>query len=226
MKVVRFDTSKKKDYITAHRLVIVVLVLLLLIMWINEGVRNTMLKEQISKVLNYKKEVNKYKDERGKLITENSALKINNDISKKAIDGLEKDLKRLKLKNPDAVIRYVSEVRTDSFYTNFTLPCEKFNKEISVDSPYVKYSVVITDTSFYHSPIVLPDTAQFIVAEKKEGIFKPTSYSVVFDNKNPYYHVKGLEGYVFTPKTKFYNTFGFKGATLLAAFIAGFVLAK
>ena len=198
-----------------HRLIIVVLVLTLLMCWICEEKRNSIFLEQAGRLAHYSAKVDHYTDKNGKLITENNALKINRRLGESAVKGLSKDLERLKLKKLETVIRYVSVFRTDSIYTAFEtkLPCSPFNKIIEVDSPYYKYSVVITDSSFYHSPILSFDTAQFIIADKKDKWWKTSVYSVVFDNKNKDYNVTGLESYTFTPDKKWYE----KTVTKIAA---------
>jgi hypothetical protein len=208
------DGSDAENKITYHRLAIVVLSLIILVCFICEDKRNSILLEQANRLAHYSSEVSLYKDKNGKLITQNNALKINGKLGESAVKGLSDDLERLRLKKAETVIRYVSIFRTDSIYTEFEtkLPCSPFNKMIEVDSPYYKYSVVITDSSFYHSPILSFDTAQFIIAEKKDKWWKPAEYSVVFDNKNKDYNVVGLESYTFTPDKKWYQLTGTKVA--------------
>ena len=215
------DVSNLENKITYQRIAIVVLILTLLIFWICEEKRNSILLEQSQRLNHYSAKVDHYTDKNGKLVTINKALKINSEIGISAVKDLTEDLERLKLKKPETVIKYVTIYKTDSVYTLFEkkLPCSPFNKMIEVDSPYYKYSVVITDSSFFHSPILSFDTAQFIIADKKDKWWKPTEYSVVFDNKNKDYKVVGLESYTFIPDKKWYQLTGTKVAAGAVAVI-------
>lgn len=222
------EEEKRTREITYYRIGIVVLILLLLIMFVSEQVRNGLLLEKTEQISSLNKQVSEYKDENGQLIQFSNAISADRELLLANKADLREQLERLKLKKPDAVIKYISEFKTDSILVKFNekLPCDPFNKSFKVDSPYYNFSVVITDSTFYHSPLTVYDTASFIIAEKKDKWYKPSEYSVVFDNKNKAIKLNKLEGYTLKPKPKFYNTVPFKGALVVGGIIVGFLIAK
>lgn len=220
--------EKKNREILYYRIGIVVLILLLLIMFVSEQVRNGLLLKKTEEISSLTKQVSVYKDENGDLIQYGKAVSSERDILLASKADLRAQLERLKLKNPDAVVKYTTKFQTDSILVKFTekLPCDPFSKEFKVDSPYYNFSVKITDSTFYHSPLTVYDTATFIIAEKKDKWYKASEYSVVFDNKNKAIKLTSLEGYTLKPKPKFYNTIPFKGALVVGGIIVGFLIAK
>jgi len=220
--------EKIKRELTYYKIGVVILILLLLIMFVSEQVRNGLLLNKIEKISSLNKQVAEYVDENEQLIQFSNAVSADRDLLLANKADLREQLERLKLKKPDAVIKYISTFKTDSILVKFNekLPCDPFNKSFKVDSPYYNFSVVITDSTFYHSPLTVYDTASFIIAEKKDKWYKSSEYSVVFDNRNKAIKLNQLEGYTLKPKRKFYNTAPFKGALVVGGIIIGFVLSK
>lgn len=211
-----------------YRVGIVVLLLILLVMFVSEQVRNNLLLKKTEEISALSKEVSLYKDENGDLVQYGKAVKSERDILLSSRADLREQLERLKLKNPDAIIKYTTKFQTDSILVRLTekLPCDPFDREFRVDSPYYNFSVKITDSTFYHSSLTVYDTASFIIAEKKDKWYKSSEYSVVFDNKNKAIKLTSLEGHTLKPKPKFYNTVPFKGALVVGGIIVGFLIAK
>jgi hypothetical protein len=220
--------EKIKRELTYYKIGVVILILLLLIMFVSEQVRNGLLLNKIEKISSLNKQVAEYVDENQQLIQFSNAVSVERDLLLANKADLREQLQRLKLKKPDAVINYISTFKTDSILVKFNekLPCDPFNKSFKVDSPYYNFSVVITDSTFYHSPLTVYDTASFIIAEKKDKWYKSSEYSVVFDNRNKAIKLNQLEGYTLKPKRKFYNTVPFKGALVVGGIIIGFVLSR
>lgn len=220
--------KKINTEITYYKIAVVVLILVLLIMFVSEQVRNGLLITKMKQISSLNKQVSEYEDENGQLIEFSDAVSADRDLLLASKADLREQLQRLKLKKPDALIKYISIFKTDSILLNFNekLPCDPFNKSFKVDSPYYNFSVTITDSTFYHSPLTVYDTASFIIAEKKDNWYKSSEYSVVFDNKNKSIKLNQLEGYTLKPKRKFYNTVPFKGALVVGGIIIGFLLTK
>lgn len=154
-------------------------------------------------IVNYKDSVSYYKSKSGNLIAYNKALEVS---TVDQIKGLERDLKDLKLKKPEVIVRYKNKIQVDSIEVQLQIPCEEFVKELTVDSPYYKIRMNLTDKSLLFKSITVPNKQSIIVADKKERWWKDSEYSVVVKNSNPYMESIGLETYTIKPEKKFYET--------------------
>lgn len=160
------------------------------------------LERQSLEILNYEDSVSFYKSKTGDLIAYNTALKVS---SAEQIKGLEKELKELKLKEPEVVIRYKSKTMIDSIAIPIEIPCEDFTKEIDVDSAHYKIAINLTNESLLFKSILIPNEQSIFVAKKKERWWKASEYSVVVKNSNPYMQSLGLQSYTIKPNDKFYE---------------------
>lgn len=159
-------------------------------------------KQQSITIAEYKDSVSFYKSESGELIAINTAIMVS---SEKTIADLKKELNDLKLKNPEVVIKYRTNVRIDSILVSLDIPCEKFNRDYYIDSTNYKVCINLTDTSLLLREIVIPNSQTIAVGNVKQKWYKPTEYSVVVKNSNPHVESVGLKAYTIKPEKKIYE---------------------
>ena len=159
-------------------------------------------KQQSITIAEYKDSVSFYKSESGELIAINTAIMVS---SEKTIADLKKELEDLKLKNPEVVIKYRTNVRIDSILVSLDIPCEKFNKDYYIDSTNYKVCINLTDTSLLLRELVIPNNQTIAVGNVKQKWYKPTEYSVVVKNSNPHVESVGLKAYTIKPEKKIYE---------------------
>ena len=159
-------------------------------------------KQQSITIAEYKDSVSFYKSESGELIAINTAIMVS---SEKTIADLKKELNDLKLKNPEVVIKYRTNVRIDSILVSLDIPCEKFNKDYYIDSTNYKVCINLTDTSLLLRELVIPNNQTIAVGNVRQKWYKPTEYSVVVKNSNPHVESVGLKAYTIKPEKKIYE---------------------
>lgn len=159
-------------------------------------------KQQSISIAEYKDSVSFYKSESGELIAINTAIMVS---SEKTIADLKKELEDLKLKKPEVVIKYRTNVRIDSITIKLDIPCEKFSKDYYIDSTDYKVCINLSDTSLLLKEIVIPNSQTIAVGNVRQKWYKPTEYSVVVKNSNPYVESVGLKAYTIKPEKKIYE---------------------
>jgi len=158
--------------------------------------------QQAISIAEYKDSVSFYKSESGELIAINTAIMVS---SEKTIADLKKELEALKLKNPEVVIKYKTNVKIDSITIKLDIPCEKFNKDYYIDSTNYKVCINLTDTSLLLKEITIPNSQTIAVGNVRQKWYKPSEYSVVVKNSNPHVESIGLTAYTIKPEKKIYE---------------------
>jgi hypothetical protein len=178
-----------------------------------------------NELLNYSDSIKTYKSKNGELVEFNKALVINYGTQLEEIDKLKKDLD---LKRVDVLVKYKSVFKYDTINHVFReqLPCEEFTDSFTVDSTHFKFDAVLSNKLLSLYNIEVPNEQNFVIGEKKNGLFKENEYSVLVTNSNPNIKGESLKSYTFKPSPKWYNSVGFKGAVFVAGVIGGFLLAK
>ena len=178
-----------------------------------------------NEILNYSDSIKTYKAKNGELIEFNKALVVNYDTQLEEIDKLKKDLG---LKRVDVLVKYKSVFKYDTINHVFheQLPCDTFNEVVKIDSTYFKLNLSLSNKALTINSIDIPNEQNFVIGEKKNGLFKANEYSVLVTNSNPNIKGESLKAYNFKPSPKWYNSVGFKGAVFVAGVIGGFLLAK
>jgi transcriptional regulator of met regulon len=178
-----------------------------------------------NELLNYSDSIKTYKSKNGELVEFNKALVINYGTQLEEIDKLKKDLD---LKRVDVLVKYKSVFKYDTINHVFReqLPCEAFTDSFTVDSTHFRFDAVLSNKLLSLYNIEVPNEQNFVIGEKKNGLFKENEYSVLVTNSNPNIKGESLKAYTFKPSPKWYNSIGFKGAVFVAGVIGGFLLAK
>lgn len=178
-----------------------------------------------NELLNYSDSIKTYKSKNGELVEFNKALVINYGTQLEEIDKLKKDLD---LKRVDVLVKYKSVFKYDTINHVFReqLPCEAFTDSFTVDSTHFRFDAVLSNKLLSLYNIEVPNEQNFVIGEKKNGLFKENEYSVLVTNSNPNIKGESLKAYTFKPSPKWYNSYKFKGALFAAGVIGGFLLAK
>jgi transcriptional regulator of met regulon len=178
-----------------------------------------------NELLNYSDSIKTYKSKNGELVEFNKALVINYGTQLEEIDKLKKDLD---LKRVDVLVKYKSVFKYDTINHVFReqLPCEAFTDSFTVDSTHFRFDAVLSNKLLSLYNIEVPNEQNFVIGEKKNGLFKANEYSVLVTNSNPNIKGESLKAYTFKPSPKWYNSYKFKGAIFVAGVIGGVMLAK
>ena len=178
-----------------------------------------------NELLNYSDSIKTYKAKNGDLVEFNKALVITYGTQLEEIDKLKKDLD---LKRVDVLVKYKSVFKYDTINHVFRekLPCDSFNEVVNIDSAHFKLNLTLSNKSLMINSIEIPNEQNFVIGEKKNGLFKENEYSVLVTNSNPNIKGESLKAYTFKTSPKWYNSVGFKGAVFVAGVIGGFLLAK
>jgi len=178
-----------------------------------------------NEILNYSDSIKTYKAKNGELIEFNKALVVNYGTQLEEIDKLKKDLD---LKRVDVLVKYKSVFKYDTINHVFRekLPCDEFTDSLTVDSTHFRFDAVLSNKFLKLYNIEVPNEQNFVIGEKKNGIFKANEYSVLVTNSNPNIKGESLKAYTFKPSPKWYNSIGFKGAVFVAGVIGGFILSE
>jgi hypothetical protein len=176
-------------------------------------------------ILNYDNQISLLRAKNGQLLETNRVLKLEHGQRSKYIDSLKK---QLGLKEVDVIIKYKSIFKYDTINHVFRhqLPCDDFVDSFKVDSTHFRFDAVLSNKLLSLYNIEVPNEQNFVIGEKKNGLFKENEYSVLVTNSNPNIKGESLKAYTFKPSPKWYNSIGFKGAVFVAGVIGGFLLAK
>jgi hypothetical protein len=138
---------------------------------------------------------------------------------------LKQEVKDMKIKSPDIILRGTTEIRIDTVYVAFhdTLPCEDFTKDIVIDSSWYNIDMKLTKEDITINEINIPNEQTVVVGEKKNGIFKRNEYVVAVKNSNPHIKTDTLETYTFKKDLNFFQR---PEISISAGLIAGFLLTK
>jgi hypothetical protein len=178
-----------------------------------------------NELLNYSDSIKTYEAKNGDIAETNYALELSNKVKLEEIEDLKENLK---LKSVETVVKYKSIFKYDTINHVFReqLPCDSFNEVVNIDSTYFKLNLSLSNKSLTINSIEIPNEQNFVIGEKKNGLFKPNEYSVLVTNSNPNIKGESLKAYTFKPSPKWYNSISFKGAVFVAGVIGGFLLAK
>ncbi len=178
-----------------------------------------------NELLNYTDSIKVYKTANGNLVEYNHAVQLLSENQSEEIKKLKKDLD---LKTVDVLVKYKSVFKYDTINHVFReqLPCEAFTDSFTVDSTHFRFDAVLSNKLLSLYNIEVPNEQNFVIGEKKNGLFNPNEYSVLVTNSNPNIKGESLKAYTFKPSPKWYNSVGFKGAVFVAGVIGGFLLAK
>jgi hypothetical protein len=176
-------------------------------------------------ILNYDNQISLLRAKNGQLLETNRVLKLEHGQRSKYIDSLKK---QLGLKEVDVIIKYKSIFKYDTINHVFRhqLPCDDFVDSFKVDSTHFRFDAVLSNKLLSLYNIEVPNEQNFVIGEKKNGLFKENEYSVLVTNSNPNIKGESLKAYTFKPSPKWYNSYKFKGAIFVAGVIGGVMLAK
>ena len=165
--------------------------------------------QQAVDIANYNDTIMSYKDKNGNMIDYNKALQVDLETAYDNVSGLEKEMKDLKLKKPEVIIKYRSSVRIDSIEVQLDIPCKEFSKNFTIDSTYYLIRGTLTDKSLLFRDITIPNEQTFVVAKKRAKWYKSREYVIVTKNSNPYVMSDGLQSYTIKPTKKIYQKWYF-----------------
>ena len=176
-------------------------------------------------ILNYDNQIKLLRAKNGQLAESNRVLQLQHGQRSKYIDSIKK---QLKLKEVDVIIKYKSVFKYDTInhVFRYQLPCDDFVDSFKVDSTHFRFDAVLSNKRLSLYNIEVPNEQNFVIGEKKNGLFKSSEYSVLVTNSNPNIKGESLKSYTFKPSPKWYNSVGFKGAVFVAGVIGGFLLVK
>lgn len=181
--------------------------------------------QQAVDIANYNDTIMSYKDKNGNMVDYNKALQVDLETAYDNVAGLEKEMKDLKLKKPEVIVKYRNSVQIDSVEVELEIPCEEFRKDFVIDSTHYLISGTLTNTSLLFKDITIPNEQTFIVANKRPKWYKPKEYVIVTKNSNPYVMSDGLQSYTIKPTKKLYQKWyfhvgvGLAGGLLLDSFL-------
>jgi hypothetical protein len=178
-------------------------------MFIDGCNRKEKMYQQSVEIANYNDTVMSYKDKNGKMIAYNKALQLDKDVAYDMVAGLEEEIKDLKLKKPEVIVKYRNKVQIDSIEIEHDIPCEEFAKNFIVDSTHYIIRGTLTDKSLLFRDITIPNEQTFVVAHKRPKWYKSKEYVIVTKNSNPYVMSEGLQSYTIKPTQKFYQKWYF-----------------
>jgi len=171
--------------------------------------RKEQMYQQAVEIANYNDTVMSYKDKNGKMIDYNNALQVDLETAYDNVAGLEKEVKDLKLKKPEVIVKYRNSVQIDSVEVELEIPCNDFRKDFTIDSTHYLISGTLTNKSLLFKDITIPNEQTFIVANKRPKWYKSKEYVIVTKNSNPYVMSDGLQSYTIKPTKKFYQKWYF-----------------
>jgi transcriptional regulator of met regulon len=197
----------------------------LIFFWLDSCGKKKELMLMNNELLNYTDSIKVYKTANGNLVEYNHAVQLLSENQSEEIKKLKKDLD---LKTVDVLVKYKSVFKYDTINHVFReqLPCEAFTDSFTVDSTHFRFDAVLSNKLLSLYNIEVPNEQNFVIGEKKNGLFKENEYSVLVTNSNPNIKGESLKAYTFKPSPKWYNSIGFKGAVFVAGVIGGFLLAK
>lgn len=197
----------------------------LIFFWLDSCGKKKELMLMNNELLNYTDSIKVYKTANGNLVEYNHAVQLLSENQSEEIKKLKKDLD---LKTVDVLVKYKSVFKYDTINHVFReqLPCEAFTDSFTVDSTHFRFDAVLSNKLLSLYNIEVPNEQNFVIGEKKNGLFKENEYSVLVTNSNPNIKGESLKAYTFKPSPKWYNSVGFKGAVFVAGVIGGVMLAK
>lgn len=197
----------------------------LIFFWLDSCGKKKELMLMNNELLNYTDSIKVYKTANGNLVEYNHAVQLLSENQSEEIKKLKKDLD---LKTVDVLVKYKSVFKYDTINHVFReqLPCDEFTDSFTVDSTHFRFDAVLSNKLLSLYNIEVPNEQNFVIGEKKNGLFKENEYSVLVTNSNPNIKGESLKAYTFKPSPKWYNSIGFKGAVFVAGVIGGFLLAK
>jgi len=206
-------------------IIIFLCVAALIFFWLDSCGKKKELMLMNNELLNYTDSIKVYKTANGNLVEYNHAVQLLAENKSQEVERLKKDLK---LKTVDVLVKYKSVFKYDTINHVFReqLPCEAFTDSFTVDSTHFRFDAVLSNKLLSLYNIEVPNEQNFVIGEKKNGLFKENEYSVLVTNSNPNIKGESLKAYTFKPSPKWYNSIGFKGAVFVAGVIGGFLLAK
>jgi len=206
-------------------IIIFLCVAALIFFWLDSCGKKKELMLMNNELLNYTDSIKVYKTANGNLVEYNHAVQLLSENQSEEIKKLKKDLD---LKTVDVLVKYKSVFKYDTINHVFReqLPCEAFTDSFTVDSTHFRFDAVLSNKLLSLYNIEVPNEQNFVIGEKKNGLFKENEYSVLVTNSNPNIKGESLKAYTFKPSPKWYNSIGFKGAVFVAGVIGGFLLAK
>ena len=174
-------------------------------------------------LFDYQDSIKIFKAKNGDLVEYNKAVYLSYNNSSAEVNQLKKELD---LKRVDVLVKYKSVFKHDTIMHIFSekLPCDSFNKLVSIDSAYFKLNLSLSNASLRINSIEIPNEQRFVIGEKKNGLFKANEYSVVVTNSNPNIKGESLKAYTFKPSPKWFNSIGFKGAVFVVGVIGGLII--
>ena len=158
--------------------------------------------EQNTELLGYTDSISYYKSKSGELVASNKALVIS---STEQVCGLKAKLKELRLKKPRTVIKYKTITEIKEVKIGIDIPCEDFERDITIDSAYYTIDVKLTQDNLFFKSIQVPNIQDIYVADLRTKWWKKKELSVVVTNSNPIVTSIGLTSYTIEPNKEFYK---------------------
>jgi hypothetical protein len=171
--------------------------------------RREQMYQQAVEIANYNDTIMSYKDKNGNMVDYNKALEVSLETAYDNVAGLEKEMKDLKLKKPEVIVKYRNRVQIDSIEITHDIPCEEFSKDFAIDSTHYLILGTLTNKSLLFKDITIPNEQTFVVANKRPKWYKAKEYVIVTKNSNPYVMSDGLQSYTIKPTQKFYQKWYF-----------------
>jgi len=206
-KVEQVNFLPLKNHIKMERKVNILLtatLMVVLFFWVKSCERNENLKYNMGVAID---NVRTYTDKNGELIIYNDVMDIKNRDLELYNKELADELKNMKMKKPEVVIKSTTKIRLDTVYVKFTdtLPCDDFIRDIHIDSTHYDIDIRLTKDSLSINRIEIPNEQIIVVGEKKNGLFKRNEYVVSVKNSNPNITTDTLETYTFKSDVGFFK---------------------
>ena len=191
-----------KNWLIAGLAIVVILLVLLNIDSCNKRID---LQADYNTIKGYPDTIMYYKDKNGELQEFNKSLEVSEESLLAAVDGLNSEVKRLKIKALRNVTNVTTEARIDTIRIGFRepLPCDSFDVPFTDTlSPYYKIQGRVTNDNIMLNRISIPDSQQIIVGTKKNGLFKQNEFIVTITHSNPHVKTTGLQNYTIKKQQK------------------------
>lgn len=149
--------------------------------------------------------VRSYETKNGELAYYNSVIEIEKRDLKLFNDSLAQEIKNMKIKKPEVVVRTETIFRIDTVVHEFhdTLPCEDFIVDVFIDSLWYNIDITLTKDSLTINDFYVPNETTMVVGKKRGGFFKKSEYVFAIKHTNPHISQEEIEPYVIKEKGRF-----------------------
>ncbi len=177
--------------------ILIVVAIVFLLLYLDSCNKNVQIQADYKAIKTYPDTVMYYKAKYGKQVEYNKSLEVSEKSLLLAVTGLQKEVKRIRIKNLRNVTNLSTEARIDTVTIKFkdSLPCDDFVAPFGDTTRYYTVDGIVTNEAVTLNNISIPDSQQIITATKKNGLFKRNESIVTITHTNPHVKTTGLQNY-------------------------------